>query len=239
MRTVWRRIRVPLAVLVILAVVGAELSGHSFSGGRNWGLPAFGMVAAALLLMFWAFEEKRVSSREIAVIAVLSTLAAVSRIPFAFLPNLQPVTFIVVLSGYVFGARAGIMVGITAALVSNFFLGQGPWTPWQMFAWGTAGATAGFLRFPPRFDRGGRVVCLFLWGYLFGWIMNLWFWTGFIRPLNWQTFLATYLVSAWLDTFHAAGNVVFYLVFGERFTKILLRFRKKLRVESPAFPAAG
>ncbi|MEW6172893.1 MAG: ECF transporter S component [Bacillota bacterium] len=235
-----RKFRFPLAILLILAVVGTQLSGHGVSGGRNWGLLAFEMVAIALLLMFWAFEEKQVSSREIAVIAVLSALAAVSRIPFAFLPNFQPVTFIVVVSGYVFGARAGIMVGVTAALVSNFFLGQGPWTPWQMFAWGMAGATAGLLPwFPPRFERWLMISFLFFWGYLFGWIMNLWFWAAFIRPLSWQTFLATYLVSAWLDTFHAAGNVIFYLVFGERFTKILLRFRKKLRVEEPAFPAAG
>ncbi len=70
----------------------------------------------------------------------------------------------------------------------------------------------------------------FIWGYFFGWIMNLWFWTAFIQPLNWQSFMATYAASFWFDTFHALSNTTFYLFFGASFIKILSRFRKKLKI---------
>jgi len=155
----------------------------------------------------------------------------VGRVSFAALPTVQPTTFIVIVSGFVFGPRAGFMVGSTAGLVSNFFLGQGPWTPWQMFAWGLAGASAGLLKIIcPGIKTRGLSVFNFFWGYFFGLVMNLWFWTAFIQPLTWQSFVAVYAAGLWFDTFHAAGNVVFYLVFGAGFTKILQRFRRKLKI---------
>ncbi|MCK9906381.1 ECF transporter S component, partial [Frankia sp. Cpl3] len=117
--------------------------------------------------------------------ATLGALAALARVPFASIPNVQPTTFLVMLSGYVFGMRVGFLVGGIAALFSNVFLGQGPWTLWQMLAWGLSGASAGLLRRLLERQKNGQllattgkkwlfsVVCM-LWGFLFGWIMNLW-----------------------------------------------------------------
>ena len=78
-------------------------------------------------------------SRELALVAALAAAAAGGRVLFAFIPNVQPVTIIVAVTGAALGARAGIAVGGAAALVSNAFLGQGPWTPWQMIGWGLVG----------------------------------------------------------------------------------------------------
>lgn len=198
---------------------------------QNWGLLSAEIVFIAIVFLYRGFEKSRVSSREIAIIAVLGTVAAVGRVPFAALPNIQPVTFMVIISGYIFGARAGFMVGSTAAVVSNFFLGQGPWTPWQMFAWGLAGSSAAlFSAVFPQAGRWGMAAFQFAWGYIFGWIMNLWFWTAFISPLNWQSFLATYAASFWLDTCHALGNVIFYLFCGAGAVKVLRRTKNKLEV---------
>lgn len=83
-----------------------------------------------------ALKNVKIRAREIVMIAVLATIAAVSRVPFAPLPSVQPTSFVVIVAALVLGPEAGFMIGSTAALVSNFFLGQGPWTPWQMFCWG-------------------------------------------------------------------------------------------------------
>jgi energy-coupling factor transport system substrate-specific component len=121
------------------------------------------------------------------------------------------------------------MVGSTAALVSNFFLGQGPWTPWQMFAWGMAGFSAGIFRsLIPHAGWRSMAVFQFAWGYIFGWIMNLWSWTAFIYPLTWQSFMVTYAASFWFDTLHATGNLIFYMLFGAGVMKALERVKRKL-----------
>ncbi|ABO51181.1 conserved hypothetical protein [Desulforamulus reducens MI-1] len=230
-RKKWGRWALGLAVAAILWITAGSFS-NQVAGGQNWGLLGLGVAFLILALLFIAFEQKQASSRELAIIAALGALAAASRVPFSFLPGIQPVTFLTVLSGYVFGLRAGFMVGASAALVSNFFLGQGPWTPWQMLAWGLAGASGSFLsKVFPHIQRWAMVLFLFSWGFLYGWIMNLWHWLGFVYPHTWQTFLATYAASFSIDAMHAIGNSMFYLFFGERFTQILRRFARRLRVE--------
>ena len=220
----------PLFLIIILGLLFIGIKQDNFIARQGWGLLSAEIMLAALAFFYWGFEQGKASSREIALIAVLGAAAAVGRVPFAALPNVQPTTFMVIISGFVFGPRAGFMVGSTAALVSNFFLGQGPWTPWQMFSWGLAGASAGLIKMVyPNIGTRGMTVFSFIWGYLFGWIMNLWFWTAFIQPLNWQSFVAAYAASFWFDTFHAVGNAAFYLLFGASFIKILKRFRRKLK----------
>jgi len=220
----------PLFLIIILGLLFAGIKQDNFIARQGWGLLSAEIMLAALAFFYWGFEQGKASSREIALIAVLGAAAAVGRVPFAALPNVQPTTFMVIISGFVFGPRAGFMVGSTAALVSNFFLGQGPWTPWQMFSWGLAGASAGLIKIVyPNIGTRGMSVFNFVWGYLFGWIMNLWFWTAFIQPLSWQSFMAAYAASFWFDSFHAVGNTAFYLLFGSSFTKILKRFRRKLK----------
>jgi len=222
-----------VTLLVIAALLLAAGSGQdNFVARQGWGLLSAEIMFLVLILFYWGFEQGKTSSREIALIAMLSAIAAAGRIPFAALPNVQPTTLIVIISGFVFGPQAGFAVGSTAALVSNFFLGQGPWTPWQMFAWGLAGASAGLLKaIFPAAGRKWLVVFCFFWGYLYGWIMNIWSWAAFIRPLNWQTFLAAYSASFFFDTLHAAGNALFCAALGNSLVRMLRRFQRKLTVE--------
>jgi len=185
-----------------------------------------------MLGFFWRFEKSGATSREVAFIATMASLAAVSRIPFSAILSLQPTTFMVMITGYVFGPQKGFMVGAVAALVSNFFLGHGPWTPWQMFCWGMCGVAAGLLAGQAKeFKFVTFTVLAGVCGYLFGWMMNIWHWVGFIYPLNLQTFIATYIAAMPFDTLHAAGNIAFSLFFGRSFFNILVRFRKKLSIE--------
>lgn len=220
------RLALFLATVALLALC-------AWKGGSlvtaNWGLFSALILAVALVFFYLRFEGSAASSREIGIIAVLAVVAAIARLVFAAIPNIQATTFVVIVSGFVFGPRAGFMVGSTAALISNFFLGQGPWTPCQMFAWGLAGVTSGWLAaLKPRLGSPGMVLFSFVWGYLFGWLMNLWFWAAFVRPLNRESFLVTYAASFPFDTFHALSNAGFYLFFGPRVIKVLSRFQKKL-----------
>lgn len=187
------------------------------------------IVVLGLGLFFCYLERKEISSKEVALIAVLSAFAVVGRIAFAAVPGVQFTTFVVIVSGYVFGCTAGFAVGCTAALVSNLFLGQGPWTPWQMTAWGLCGGSAGIAgRFSVKSDRVALILLGIVWGYLFGWIMNLWMWLTFFERHDLATWIAVNASSFPFDTAHAASNVVFAAIFGGDFIKVLGRFRKKL-----------
>ena len=196
----------------------------------NWGLTATVIVALAVVAFFFEFEATAMSSKEVALIAMLGTISAVTRVPFAVIPNVQPCTYLIICSGYVFGPVVGFMVGAITALVSNLFLGQGPWTLYQMLAWGLAGVSAAYLR---RFGLGRISLIIFgaIWGYLYGWIMNTWYWASFIYPLTFRTFLTYQLTSVWFDTFHALGNVVFLGFFGMKTVAILERFKRRFSIE--------
>jgi len=190
------------------------------------------LVFLVIIAGYLYFEKSSLGTKEIAIIATLSAFAAICRLPFAAIPNVQPTTFIVALSGYVFGPYAGFLVGSTTAFVSNIFLGQGPWTPWQMFAWGLVGALSGFIG---RRRQGGisviafSMVC-FLYGFMFDWIMNLWHVLGFIKPLTLKAVMLAYLTGLTVDIMHACGNFVFSMIFFEKFHKVLLRSKRRLQV---------
>ena len=192
----------------------------------NWGLTATILVILAIVAFFFEFEAAAISAKEIALVAMLGTISAVSRVPFAAIPNVQPCTYLIICSGYVFGPVAGFMVGAVTALVSNFFLGQGPWTPYQMFAWGLAGVSAAYIR---RFKPGRMWLITFgiIWGYLYGWIMNVWYWVAFIYPLTLKTYLVYQLTSIWFDTLHAIGNALLLGLFGMKTIAILERFKQR------------
>ena len=169
------------------------------------------------------------SAKELALIATLAAAAAAGRVLFAAVPGVQPVTVIVVAAGAALGARAGIAVGATAALVSNFFLGQGPWTPWQMLAWGACGA-AGALAAP--LIRGRLRFALFccLLGFGFSVFMDVWNWLAFF-PHTWQALAATWARGLWFDAAHALGNLVIALAVGPELRRMLERYGRRLHTE--------
>src|SRR6056297_88334 len=195
----------------------------------NLGIALAALLLGLMALILWLYENRKTNVREIALVSTLSALAAVSRIFFAALPNIQPTTFIVMTSGFVFGPSFGFMTGAIAAFLSNNFLGQGPWTPWQMLAWGLAGFISGLLRESGiHKSRMIFMVYAFMWGFLFDWLMNLWHWLFFIYPLNLRSFVAVYAASFYFDMLHAAGNGAFAFLFGKDLVNILVRYKEKL-----------
>lgn len=103
------------------------------------------VLLCTLLPAYWRFEHQPLKTQTLMFVAILIALAVAGRVPFASIPSVQAASFVIILGGVVLGPELGFVTGSTTALVSNMFLGQGPWTPWQMVAWGLMGLTAGFI----------------------------------------------------------------------------------------------
>ncbi len=189
------------------------------------------LVAGALVVAGTAWLEAGPgSAREVALVATLGAAAAAGRVLFAAIPGVQPVTVITVAAGVALGARAGIGVGATAAFVSNLFLGQGPWTPWQMLAWGGCGAV-GALAAPLLGRRIPFALACFALGLAFSGVMDVWQWLGFVQPHTWQTFVAVHARGLPFDLAHAIGNLVLALAAGPELRRLLERYGRRLRTE--------
>src|SRR5438270_5361152 len=134
-------------------------------------------LLAAIALGLVAIETGPGRSRELALVAALAAAAAGGRVLFTAIPNVQPVTMVVAVTGVTLGARAGLATGAAAALASNAFLGQGPWTPWQMAGWGLVGVTAAACA-PLLRTRLGLALFGLAWGFLFDWLMDVWAWSS-------------------------------------------------------------
>lgn len=197
----------------------------------NWGFISTIIIVSAIVLFYWWAQKSAVSSKEIALLAALTAIAALGRVPFAAIPSVQPTTFMVMLSACVFGPQAGFIVGAGAALVSNFFLGQGPWTPWQMAGWGLIGVGTGYIyRLLPGLKPIALACIGLVWGFLFGWVQNIGFWIAFVYPLNLKSFIAAYSSSLVFDTLHAVCNFCFCLFLSAPIIKILQDYQDKIHL---------
>lgn len=114
-------------------------------GDRNYYIAGVLIIILAMIPFFAGFESCRPEARELVTIAVMCAIAVASRIVFIMLPGFKPVVAIIMITGMAFGPSAGFLTGAMGAFVSNFVFGQGPWTPWQMFAFGIAGFIFGLL----------------------------------------------------------------------------------------------
>lgn len=208
--------------IVPLIAVPLVLITCAYFQWKQSALLTLGVVIAALLVFFAGYERSKPGLRQIMPAVVLASLAAAGRVLFMAVPSVQPVSAICIVAGVVFGRRSGFMVGALAALVSNFFLGQGAWTPWQMYAWGMMGYFAGVLVDQGFFERKAvPYLYSFLAPLAYGFLLNTWFLVGFVNPLTWQSATLAYTAGFTLDVVHAVSTVIF-------FTIIYLPWRKKL-----------
>lgn len=213
---------------VSIAIVVLLVSSIVLFNYKAYLLLSFVIIGCIMLPFFARFEIREIAGREVVLLAMLAAIAAVGRVPFAGLPSVQPTSFVIIMAGLVFGAESGFIVGAVAAIVSNFFLGQGPWTPWQMYAWGMIGMSAGLLRNTWWMKKmWGKCLFGFVWGYLFGWFMNMWIVVSNLESFTWEFFVGIYVSSIYFDLAHGLSNVFFLVVFGASWLKILERFKRK------------
>ena len=198
----------------------------------TWVAASFALLGAALLAGFTWYERSHPSARVLALVATLAALAALGRIAFAPIPNVKPTTDIVLISGYVLGGAPGFAVGAVAALASNLFFGQGPWTPWQMAGWGLVGvAGAGLARVAGR--ELGRVSLAVACGVAslgFGVVMNLHLWITYSGDHTAAKLAAIAATSLPFDIAHMVGSVLFCLAFGPALVRALARYRTRFEI---------
>ena len=198
----------------------------------TWELASTVLLALVLATGFAWYERRRPPARIVALVAALAALAVVGRLAFAAVPNVKPTTDIVLFAGFALGPVPGFAVGAVTALVSNIFLGQGPWTAWQMVAWGGVGvAGAGLAR--AYGDREvGRVplaIACGLAGLAFGAVLDV-YQTTLAAQQDLPTYLAVSGTSLPYNLAHAIGNVVFCLLIGPAFIRALRRYRRRFEV---------
>jgi Prenyltransferase and squalene oxidase repeat len=205
----------------------------------SWQLTSFLILAAVLLGGFAWYERSRPPSQVVALVAALAALAIAGRIAFAAFPNVKPTTDIVVFAGYALGPAPGFAVGALAGLVSNFWFGQGPWTPWQMAGWGMCGVFGAALALGAR--NAGRfslaAVCAFA-AIAYGLLQNFSLMATYGGDLSIQRFLTLEARAIPFEVAHVAGNVAFALLAGPAMVRMLARFRQRFEWRTPAVATA-
>lgn len=215
-------------------------------------LLVFGLlVSLSLLVLLAEMSGGTVNAKVIAVLGVLTAINAVARLADNVVPLLpggfSPIFLLIILVGYAYGARLGFLLGAFTMMVSAFLLaGVGPWLPYQMFAAGWVGLTAGWLGrlgLRGRAEMAALVVFGLTWGFLYGAITNVYFWPFVIAEGgSWepglslgetlQRYAGFYLAtSLWWDAMAAAGNVALIAALGRPLLGALRRFQRRFQFE--------
>lgn len=133
----------PLLLIPVTIFFGMQLK------GRSYYLTSTMVILETMLPFFLSFEGRKPQARELVLIAVMCALAVASRVVVP-IPSFKPIFAVIMVTGMALGAEAGFMTGAMAAFASNFFYSQGPWTPWQMLAYGICGFLFGLLKRKPK-----------------------------------------------------------------------------------------
>ena len=170
---------------MLLILIPATIAfGIYFMGDRKYYFISLAIMFYAILPFLMIFEGRKPQAREIIVLATMAAIACAGRAAFFMVPNFKPIAAIVIISGIAFGAESGFLVGALTMLVSNFMFGQGPWTPWQMFAMGFMGFLAGLL------NRKGLLPAKRGSLSLFGFLATFFVYGGIMNPA--ALFMSTY-----------------------------------------------
>jgi energy-coupling factor transport system substrate-specific component len=204
----------------------------------SWPLASFAVIGVVLALGWLAYERRRPSARMVAVVGTLAAVAALGRDAFVALPDVKPITAITLVVGYALGPLPGFTVGAVGMLMSNFLLGQGPYTPWQMAACGGVGLFGAALgRLSGR--HMGRVplaLCCGIAALAAKEVMNLYTWT-----IGASHTPAALLVVAGaglpFDLTDMVASFLFCLAFGPELARLLARMRARMNIQwEPASP---
>ncbi|MEG0377569.1 MAG: ECF transporter S component [Eubacterium sp.] len=225
-----KRTKVSL-LMIFLMIPFVIWFGINFMGDRKYYFISTVIIVLTIVPFLMVFEGRKPQAREIVVLAVIMAIAVMGRMAFFMLPQFKPVTAIVIVAGVCFGAESGLLVGVTSGMVSNFFFGQGPWTPWQMLAFGIVGFLAGVLFQKGLLKTNRRSLCLY--GFLstffiYGFIMNTS--AAFMvssADFNLLYALPYYITGAPMDLIHAASTAFFLFIIAKPMIEKLERIKKK------------
>jgi len=210
------------------ALVAATALAFGFAAGQ-WVVAAI-VLGVALALALGVFVESGPdSAKEVALIATLTGIAVAGRLLIHPFPGVQPMTVIVIASGAAFGLRIGVSVGALGALVSNFFLIQGPWTPWQMALWALCGAVGALAASLARHRLAFALLCGLL-AYGFSTAMDVYGWWYYYAH-TWAGLAISITTGFSFTLAHALGSFAIALFAGPELCRMLARFSLRIHTE--------
>ncbi len=214
----WLRRILPFFVIPALALAGALMRERA-----QYALMISLVCGASFLLFAAGFEKKRTGSRRLVAVAVMTALSVTGR----FIPLIKPVAALTIITALYLGGEAGFLVGALTALVSNFYFGQGPWTPFQMLAWGLTGYVAAFLVMPLKKSRGALLLYGAIAGIGYSMIMDIWTVLWYNGSLSASLYRAAMITALPHTLVYALSNVIFLALFARPFGEKLERLRLK------------
>ncbi|WP_337591123.1 ECF transporter S component [Vescimonas sp.] len=240
-KTNWR-FWLSLAIMVLLVPLAVVLFTRL---KQSFYLSGLTIIVLTIAAFFLHFESRKPQARELVLLAVLCALAVASRAAFGFVPHFKPMLAIVMLTGIAFGPEAGFLCGAISGFASNFIFGQGPWTPWQMFAYGIGGmlaglfALCGILKKSPRAWRDGGwrdILGLTVFGFLcillvIGPLLDTS--TFFMAGFSASSPLAVYLAGVPVNCVHGSAVALTMLLFGKPLLDRLRRIQIKYGMMEP------
>lgn len=216
-------------LVVFFLLIPVTLFFGSKLPGRGYYITGTAIIIELMIPFFMAFEGRRPQARELVVIAVMCAIAIAARVAIP-IPNFKAIFAVIMLSGIAFGPEAGFMVGAISAFASNFFYGQGPYTPWQMMAYGAGGMLAGFCFAKGRLPRKPWVMAIFGFFAVVLWVGPLLDTSSvflMLSDINWNSLLLTYGAGLSVNISQAACTVLIMLLFGRPLLDKLDRIKVK------------
>ena len=218
------------AAMILLAIPLTIYVGIYFFGDRKYYFISLLIILESMLPFALIFESRKPQARELVIIAVLCAIGVAGRVAFFMLPQFKPVTAVVIIAGVAFGGEAGFLVGAVTGFVSNMFFGQGPLTPWLMFAFGIIGFLAGILFRKGLLLRSRTALCIY------GGLSTFLIYGGIMNPASmltsqpsptWDMLWPYYLQGIPFDLIHALATVVFLYIAAEPMLEKLDRIKVK------------
>ena len=216
-------------LIVFFLLIPVTLFFGSKLPGRGYYITGTAIIIELMIPFFMAFEGRKPQARELVVIAVMCAIAIAARVAIP-IPNFKAIFAVIMLSGIAFGPEAGFMVGAISAFASNFFYGQGPYTPWQMMAYGAGGMLAGFCFAKGRLPRKPWVMAIFGFFAVVLWVGPLLDTSSvflMLSDINWNSLLLTYGAGLSVNISQAACTVLIMLLFGRPLLDKLDRIKVK------------
>ena len=223
--------RTKIATLLILFLIPLTIFiGIYYLGDKKYYFISLLIILETMIPFGFAFENRKPKARELVIISALCAIGVAGRTAFFMLPQFKPVAAIVIISGVAFGGETGFLVGAITAFVSNFFFGQGPWTPWQMFSFGIIGFLAGIMFQKGILRKTKTDMCVF--GFLatfviYGGIMNPASVIMWQSNININMVLSSYVMGMPFDFIHAVSTVFFLFLTAEPMLEKLERIKIK------------
>ena len=218
------------SVLSLLLIPLCIFLGMKFIHERPYYYISIAIILLSIIPFIVMFEGRKPQARELVTIAVLCTIGVIGKIAFYMIPQFKPTVAIIIISAMALGSQRGFLIGVLTAFVSNIFLGQGPWTPWQMFACGLIGFISGFMYKKEALPKTTVPICIF------GFLITLLIYGGIMNPaalimandtISMSTLAAYYISGIPYDIIHAASTVIFLIVLAKPMLTKLDRVKKK------------